>query len=316
MSRKLGVIMDPIESIKPYKDSSFAMMLAAQKKGWEIYYIQPKDLWLDQGRCFATSCQVTLQDTTENWYQKSQSTDHPLAELDVVLMRKDPPFNMDFVYLTYLLERAEAEGCKVINRPSSIRDCNEKLFTAWFPELTPPTLVTRNSNQVKAFLAQHQDIIVKPLDGMGGSGIFRIREDDPNKGAILETISHQDQELFMAQRYLPAITDGDKRILIINGKPVSHVLARIPAKGENRGNLAAGGRGVGQLLSDSDRAIAEKIGPTLVEKGLWFVGLDVIGDRVTEINVTSPTCIRELDHQFGLDIAGDFIQMLEDELFH
>ncbi len=245
-----------------------------------------------------------------NWFEFGERDERPLAELSALLMRKDPPFDTEYVYATHILERAEAEGLLVVNKPQSLRDCNEKLFTAWFPELTPPTLVTRQAPRIRQFLAEHGDIIVKPLDGMGGASIFRVRQDDPNIGVILETLTEHGQRYAMAQRYLPAIKDGDKRILIVDGEPVPFCLARIPQGGETRGNLAAGGRGVAQPLSESDWTIARAVAPELRRRGLLFVGLDVIGDRLTEINVTSPTCIREIDAAHGTDIAGQLIEAI------
>ncbi|HNK33765.1 MAG TPA: glutathione synthase, partial [Plasticicumulans sp.] len=235
----------------------------------------------------------------------------PLAELDVLLMRKDPPFDLEYIYTTYLLERAEAEGVRVVNRPQSLRDANEKLFTAWFPQCCPPTLATRDMARLRGFVAEHGDAILKPLDGMGGAGIFRVRAGDANLNVIVETLTERGRRTALAQRFIPEISAGDKRILMIDGEPVPYALARIPAEGETRGNLAAGGRGVGQPLSERDRWICAQVGPELRRRGLVFVGLDVIGDWLTEINVTSPTCARELDAQFGLDIGADLMRALE-----
>jgi len=311
MTIKVGIVMDPISDVKIQKDSSFAMLLEAQSRGWELYYMEMKDLHLENGRSFATTKKLTVQREEGNFYQLEEAVDHPLADLDVVLMRKDPPFDTEFVYATYLLERAEDEGCLIVNKPQSLRDANEKLFTAWFSEFTPTTLVTRSSEKIRAFHEKHKDVILKPLDGMGGASIFRIKEKDANLGVIIETLTEHETRYTMAQAFIPDIKDGDKRILIVDGEPMPYSLARIPAKGETRGNLAAGGRGVAQPLSESDWHIANTIGPTLKEKGLIFVGLDVIGDKVTEINVTSPTCIQEIDNAYGTNIAGKLMDAIE-----
>jgi glutathione synthase len=314
MTIKIGIVMDPISDIKIHKDSSFAMLLEAQSRGWELYYLEMQDLYLDNGRCFANSKKLTVQRDPKNWYQLEEATEHPLSDLDAVLMRKDPPFDTEYIYATYLLERAEDEGCLIINKPQSLRDANEKLFTAWFSEFTPTTLVTRSSKKIREFHAKHQDVILKPLDGMGGASIFRIKKDDANIGVIIETLTDHEQRYCMAQAFIPEIKDGDKRILIVDGEPMPYALARIPAKGETRGNLAAGGSGVAQPLSECDWHIANTIGPTLKAKGLIFVGLDVIGDKVTEINVTSPTCIQEIDNAYGTNISGKLMDAIEKRL--
>jgi len=311
---KLGIVMDPIAAVKVQKDSTIAMMLEAQKRGYELYYIEMKDLYLDQGRCFANTCTVEVFDNAECWYQLDEPQTIAVSELDAVLMRKDPPFDTEYIYATYMLERAEVEGTLIVNKPQSLRDCNEKLFTAWFPELTPRTLVTRNAGQIRDFHQELKDIIIKPLDGMGGSSIFRIKEDDANVGVIIETLTEHGNIYAMVQEYMPAIKDGDKRILIVNGEPMPYCLARIPAQGETRGNLAAGGRGVAQPLSASDKMIAEKIAPELIKRGLYFVGLDVIGDKVTEINVTSPTCIREIEAAYPINISGKLMDAIEENI--
>ncbi len=311
MTIKIGIVMDPIADINIKKDSSFAMLLEAQSRGWELYYLEMKDLYLENGRCFATSKKLTVQREAGNFYQLEDAVDHPLSDLDAVLMRKDPPFDTEYIYATYLLERAEDEGCLIVNKPQSLRDANEKLFTAWFSEFTPITLVTRSAEKIRAFHQQHKDVILKPLDGMGGASIFRIKENDSNVGVIIETLTEHQQRYCMAQAFIPEIKDGDKRILIVDGEPMPYALARIPAKGETRGNLAAGGTGVAQPLSESDWHIANTIGPKLKEKGLIFVGLDVIGDKVTEINVTSPTCIQEIDNAYGTNISGKLMDAIE-----
>lgn len=305
MSIKLGIVMDPIESITPYKDTTLAMMLAAQARGWEIHCIDQRDIYLDQGRAFATRRKVRVFDDNSHWFEAEAPIDAPLAENRIILMRKDPPFDMDFIYTTYLLELAAAEGVYVSNRPGSLRDVNEKLSTAWFSEFCPPTLVTASSARLKEFIALHKDAIVKPLDGMGGAGIFRLTPDDPNINIILEHSTLNDSRQIMAQRYVPEIKDGDKRVLVVNGEAMPFALARIPAQGETRGNLAAGGRGVAVPVTDIERQIVDAISPWLLERGLLFVGLDVIGRYMTEINVTSPTCVRELDaHMHGLPEAA------------
>ncbi len=311
---RLGIVMDPIGSINIKKDTSFAMLLEAQSRGWELFYMQQTDLYLDEGKAMATSRTLSVDNNPSSWFELGPEIEKPLAELDVILMRLDPPFDMDYIYSTYLLEQAEAEGVLVVNKPQSLRDANEKLFTAWFPECCAPTLVTSQTTRIRQFLGKHEDIIIKPLDGMGGASIFRLKKADHNLGVVLETMTDHGKKLAMIQRFLPDIKHGDKRILIINGKPVPYGLARIPAKGETRGNLAAGGTGEGRELSDRDRWLCEQIGPTLVEKGLLFVGLDVIGDYVTEINVTSPTCVKELDAMYDLNISGLLMDCIEEKL--
>jgi glutathione synthase len=311
MTIKIGIVMDPISDIKIHKDSSFAMLLEAQSRGWELYYLEMQDLYLEDGRCFASSKKLTVQRDANNWYQLEAPVDHPLSDLDAVLMRKDPPFDTEYIYATYLLERAEDEGCLIVNKPQSLRDANEKLFTAWFSDFTPTTLVTRSGPKIREFHKKHKDIILKPLDGMGGASIFRIKENDANIGVIIETLTEHQKRYCMAQVFIPEITDGDKRILIVDGEPMPYSLARIPASGETRGNLAAGGRGLAQPLSESDWHIAKTIGPKLKEKGLIFVGLDVIGNKITEINVTSPTCIQEIDNAFGTNISAKLMDAIE-----
>ncbi|CZF78825.1 glutathione synthase [Grimontia marina] len=308
---KLGVVMDPIESINIKKDSSFAMMLEAQKRGWEIHYMQMNDLSLEQGKALARTKIVSLEENPEKWFEVVSEQEIALADLDAVLMRKDPPFDTEYIYATYILERAEVEGCLIVNKPQSLRDCNEKLFTAWFPEYTPTTLVTRRADQIKAFQEKHGDVILKPLDGMGGSSIFRVKQGDPNLSVIIETLTSLGNNYCMAQTFVPDISSGDKRILVVDGEPMPYCLARIPAKGETRGNLAAGGRGEARPLSDTDWAIAHAVAPTLKEKGLIFVGLDIIGDKLTEINVTSPTCIREIEAAFDINISGKLMDAIE-----
>ena len=314
MSKKLGVVMDPIGAINFHKDSTLAMLLAADKRGWQLYYMEQGDLFLQDGRCHARLAQLEVRADENDWFTLSDATTAPLDELDVVLMRKDPPVNMEFIYTTLLLERAEAHGTLVVNKPAAIRNANEKLYTAWFPQCCTPTRVSRDMRLLKEFHAEHGDIIVKPLDGMGGASIFRVKQQDPNLNVILETITGNGTISAMAQRYIPEITAGDKRILMVDGEPFPHALARIPASGETRGNLAAGGRGEGVDLSDRDRWICAQVGPALRQQGLLFVGLDVIGDYLTEINVTSPTCIRELDKLYNADIAGQLMDAIDNQL--
>lgn len=314
MSIKIAVLMDPIENIKVAKDTSLAMMLAAQKRNWSPYYLRRQDLFMRDGRPCASVQQVTMYDNKDHWYDAEPATEMYLDEFDCILMRLDPPFNMDYVYATYFLQRASDAGTLVLNDPAALRDINEKMYTAWFPDCCPPTLITSREDKLRAFHQEHSDIIVKPLDGMGGSSIFRLKPDDPNVSVVLETMTRFGERQIMAQRYIPEITEGDKRILVVDGVPVSHALARMPAAGETRGNLAAGGTGVAVPLSDRDRQIAETIGPELVKKGVLFAGIDVIGDWVTEINVTSPTCARELDEQCNLDIGSQFMEAIEKRL--
>lgn len=314
MTIKLGIVMDPISQIKVKKDSSLAMMLEAQKRGYELFYMEMNDLYLMQGEARATTKTVTVADNEESWYEFGEESDISLSELDAILMRKDPPFDTEFIYATYILERAEDAGTLIVNKPQSLRDCNEKLFTAWFADLTPKTLVTRNAKQLRHFISTEKDTIIKPLDGMGGASIFRIQENDANIGVIIETLTNHGQQYAMIQEYMPAITQGDKRILIVNGEPMPYCLARIPAQGETRGNLAAGGTGEARPLSASDKLIAETIAPELKKRGLYFVGLDVIGDRVTEINVTSPTCIREIEKAYPINISGKLMDAIEEQL--
>jgi len=306
--------MDPIEKINIKKDSSFAMMLAAQKKNWEIHYIKPADLYIKDSKVHMISTRISVEDNPENWFQSFETIDTPISILDAVIMRRDPPFNMDYIYNTYLLELAEKDNVFVANKPASIRDANEKLFTAMFPQCCVPNLVSSNMAQIKQFVLEQKDVILKPLDGMGGASIFRVRADDPNLNVIIETLTLTGKKLTMAQQFIPDITNGDKRILLIDGEPVPYALARIPAAGETRGNLAAGGTAKGQPLTERDHWICQQVGPTLKEKELLFVGIDVIGDYLTEINVTSPTCIRELDAQFELDIATDLMNTIEKKI--
>jgi glutathione synthase len=305
------VVMDPIENINIKKDTTLAMLWAAKRRGHTLGYVLQSDLFIHHGKAFGLVKPLDVFENTKDFYKLSETVRESLADYDVILMRKDPPFDMNFVYTTYILEQAEREGAWVVNRPQSLRDCNEKLFATQFLELMVPTLVTSQQVLIREFLAEHGDIIVKPLDGMGGSGIFRLQTGVPNVGSTLEMLTNLGQLPIMAQKYIPEIVDGDKRILLINGEPVPYCLARIPQNGEVRGNLAAGGRGEARPLTEKDRAIAAIVGPVLREKGLIFVGLDVIGEYVTEINVTSPTCVREIDAAYGTSIADDLFEVLE-----
>ncbi len=314
MTIKIGVVMDPIANINYKKDSTLAMLWAAQARDWQIYYMEQRDLFLEQGIGKASMSPLTVFHNPDGWYALEQAEDRELADLDVILMRKDPPFDNEFIYTTYILEEAERRGTLVVNRCQSLRDCNEKIFATQFPQCCPPVLVSADSKRLKAFYHEHKDVIFKPLDGMGGTSIFRVKPDDPNVNVILETLTHYGRETIMAQRFLPEIVDGDKRLLLINGEAVPHAVARIPTGDETRGNLAAGGTARAQALSDRDRWIAEQIGPSLREKGLMFVGLDIIGDYLTEINVTSPTCIRELDDAYNLDVGGQLMAAIASEL--
>ncbi|THB72245.1 MAG: glutathione synthase [Gammaproteobacteria bacterium] len=318
MAFKIGVIMDPIETIKPYKDTTFAMMLEAQTRGHYLFYIELGDMYLADGEAWAITHQIVVSDQTQdsyandNWFEKSKGGCHiKLEDLDVILMRKDPPFDMEFIYVTYILERAQQAGTLVVNDPASIRSANEKLFTSWFPQCCPETIVDRSAHRILDFVKQHQKTIIKPLDGMGGASIFSLTHNDSNCNVIIETLTNHGTKFAMVQRFIPDITKGDKRILMVNGEPIDYSLARIPASGENRANLAAGGKGEGQKLSAHDRWICSQIGPVLRKKGLLFVGLDVIGDYLTEINVTSPTCARELDSIFGINICGKLFDVIE-----
>ncbi|GAA5108409.1 glutathione synthase [Orbus sasakiae] len=312
---KLGIVMDPISQINIKKDTSFAMLQEAQKRGYQLYYMEMNDLFLTAGEAYATTRTVKVYQDKNHWYDFGDEQTIPLSDLDVILMRKDPPFDTEFIYATYILERAENAGVLIVNKPQSLRDCNEKLYTAWFAEFTPETMVTRQTKLLKDFYQEHHDIILKPLDGMGGASIFRIKQNDPNVSVIIETLTHHNTQYCMAQTYLPAITEGDKRVLVVDGKPVPYCLARIPQKGETRGNLAAGGHGEVRALSESDWHIANTLGPKLKEKGLLFVGLDIIGDKLTEINVTSPTCVREIESEItDLSITSMLMDAIEQRI--
>lgn len=308
---KIGFITDPLESLKIKKDSTYAMMAEAAVRGHELHVMQQDDLVWKKNRVFATMRRISLTKAPGEWYSAEAATEMALADLDCVLMRKDPPFDVEYVTSTWLLEQAQREGARVFNDPRALRDHSEKLAIAQFPQFTAPTLVSRSTDQVQAFIDEHRDVVLKPLDGMGGQSIFRVAGNDPNRNVIVETLSYGGSRSIMAQRYIPEIRDGDKRVLVIGGKPVPHCLARIPKAGESRGNLAAGGTGVARPLSARDLEIASTLGPELARRGLLLVGLDVIGDCLTEVNVTSPTCFREITDQTGFNVAGMFMDELQ-----
>ncbi len=314
MTITLGVVMDPISLINYKKDSTMAMLWAAQDRGWNLLYMEQQDLYLQEGLAKADACELKVFRDPDHWFELGTQREISLTEPDVILMRKDPPFDMEFLYSTHILEQAEREGTLVVNRPRSLRDFNEKLFATQFPQCCPPLLVTRKINKLKAFHQKHLDVIFKPLDGMGGTGVFRACKSDFNVNVILETLTDSGIQQIMAQKYIPQISSGDKRILMIDGEPLDYALARIPAQGESRGNLAAGGSGIGVELTERDRWICGQVSAKLKERGLFFVGLDVIGDYLTEINVTSPTCIRELDSAFSLDIGNRLMDCISTRL--
>ncbi|KGI78625.1 glutathione synthase [Oleiagrimonas soli] len=310
----VAVLMDPIQSIKIAKDSTFAMLLEAQRRGHSLLYMEQGDLAVRDGKAWARMAPLEVRDDAKGWFTLGGAAWRPLTDADIVLERKDPPVDAQFIYDSMILELAEREGVRVVNRPQALRDCNEKLYALQFPQCCAPTLVAREPDALRQFVSEHDQVVLKPLDGMGGRGIFRSHRGDPNLNSILETLTVDGTRLAIAQRFIPEITAGDKRILVVDGEPVPYALARIPQGDEFRGNLAAGGRGEGVPLSDRDRWIVEQVAPDLRRRGLTFVGLDVIGDYLTEINVTSPTCIRELDAQFGLTIAGLMFDAIEKNL--
>ncbi len=314
MTMKLGIVMDPISGINIKKDSTFAMMLAAQKRDWEIYYMEQNDLYIQDFRAYANTQRVTVKDDKTKWYELFDRDNIALSDLDALLMRKDPPFDIEYIYTTYILEYGQKEGLLVINDPGGLRDVNEKMFINSFPDCIAPTIVSRNHTQLLQFIDEHGDVVLKPLEGMGGKSVFRLRSGDPNTNVVIENLTSDHRRYVMAQKFLPEISEGDKRILLIDGEPVDYALARIPMAGETRGNLAVGGIGKGVELSDRDRWICQQVAPELVSKGLIFVGLDVIGDYLTEINVTSPTCIRELDNIYGIDIGSMLMDSIEEKV--
>lgn len=311
---KLGVVMDELAKINYKKDSTLAMLFETQRRGWEIYCMQQQDLFLQNGAAFARCKKIRVFENENKWFEVHGEETLSLSELQVILMRKDPPFNLEFIYTTYLLEQAEKQGVLVVNKPQALRDANEKMFTSYFPQCCPPTLVTSRHDLLREFLSKQRDIICKPLDGMGGSSVFRVSHNDLNASVIFETLTYHQTQLMMAQKFIPEISAGDKRIILVNGEPISFALARIPAKGELRGNLAAGATGVIQPLSARDKFICAEVGPALRERGLLFVGLDVIGDYLTEINVTSPTGIREIEAHSSVSICKQLFDLLQTRL--
>ena len=313
-SLRIGVVMDPIESISPKKDSSLAMLLEGERRGAEIHYLQQADLRLVAGEAIGDSQILNVRDDLSDWFTFGSQQEIRLGDLDVILMRKDPPFDMEYIYSSYILERAEDAGALVVNRPQSLRDMNEKAYTAWFADCAPLTLVTRSMSGMKAFLKEHDCIVVKPLDGMGGKSIFVVAAGDNNANVIFETLTDNGNRYAMAQVYIPEISEGDKRILLVDGEAIPYALARIPTADDNRGNLVMGAVGKGLELSERDRWICSQVGPVMKERGVIFAGIDVIGDYLTEINVTSPTGIRELDTAFDLNIAGTLFDTIEARL--
>lgn len=308
---KIGVVMDPIQGINIKKDTTFALLLEAQRRGHELHYMEQDGLSIDGSEARGWMQRLSVTDQNPGWFDLDEGRHAPLAGLDAILMRKDPPFNMDYVYTTYILELAERDGTLVVNKPQSLRDANEKLSTSWFPQCCVPSLVTRDAVLIRAFADNHGCSVIKPLDGMGGESVFQLRPDDPNFNVILESVSANFRELVMVQKYIEEITEGDKRILLINGKPVEYALARLPGDGDFRGNLAKGGTGVGVALSERDYWICAQVGPELKQRGILFAGLDVIGEYLTEINVTSPTCIRELDALYDMNISAGLFDAIE-----
>ena len=324
-SPRIAFVMDPLDGLSLKKDSTLAMIRSAQQRNWQIYCLGLQDLLLHEGQAKALMSSLTLTEpfvrdldsstaVSGPWYELGEQTLTPLEDLDIIMMRKDPPFDLEYIYATYFLERAEDQGVLVINRPQSLRDCNEKMFATRFVDVCPPLVVSRREDVLRDFQRTHKNVVFKPLDGMGGASIFRIMDGDPNIGVVLETLTEFGRQQIMGQKFIPEIVDGDKRILMIDGEPVPYALARVPLAGESRGNLAAGGTGEGRPLTERDRHIAATVGPELKRRGLLFVGIDVIGDFLTEVNVTCPTCIRELDAQFSLDIGGMLMDKIQSKL--
>jgi glutathione synthase len=314
MHVNIGIVMDPIDRIQYKKDTSLALLWAARDKGWTLWYMEDADLYQGEGTARARMAPIEVFEDPARWYALGEAEDRPLSDLDVILMRKDPPFDNAFVYATYLLEQAERDGVLVVNKPASLRDCNEKFFATLFPECTPPVTVARRAEHIKAFVNTQEDCILKPLDGMGGSAIFRLKKNDPNMNVVIETLTQHGRCHIMAQRFIPEIRDGDKRIILIDGEPIPYCLARYAAEGETRANLAAGGTGRARALSERDLWLCQQVAPELKKRGLIFVGLDVIGDYITEINVTSPTGIREINAQFDQNIGGALMDCIEGKL--
>ncbi len=312
---RIGFVMDPISTINPKKDTTLAIMLEAQSRGWLIFYMELKDLFLENGEAKAVMHTIIVYDDLENWFEIRSSEYKSLGDMDLLFMRKDPPFDMEYIMATYILEQAARQGVKVINDPQGLRDANEKVFTAWFPQCCPPGLLTRSKSAILDFLVKHQKIVIKPTCKMGGKSVFLLVKNDPNVNVIIEEVTKNEQVYVQVQKYIPEISEtGDKRILLINGEPVEYALTRIPSKDDHRGNLAVGAKGKGFKLTENDRWICSQIGPTLVKKGLLFVGIDVIGDYLTEINVTSPTCVREIDKEFNINISAILLDFLNNNL--
>ena len=311
---RVGIVMDPIESITPYKDSSLAMLLEAERREAEIHYFNQADLKLVSGTALGRARRLNVEDSRTTWWRFGEEQEIALGDLDVILMRKDPPFDMEYIYTTYILDRARLAGALIMNEPEALRNMNEKAFTAWFPECVPPTLITRSMDEMRAFLAEHRHVVIKPLGGMGGRSVFVIRQGDKNANVVFETLTDYGRQFAMAQTYIPEISLGDKRILLFDGDPVPYALARIPSADDNRGNLVMGATGKGQPLSDRDREISARVGPVLRDAGVIFAGIDVIGDFLTEVNVTSPTGMREIDAQFDLNTAGLMFDAIERRL--
>jgi len=312
-SLKIGIVMDPIQSITPYKDSSLAMLLEAERRNAEIHYFEQKDLSLVSGKALGQSTLLHVRDDNDDWFDLGEQQKVELGDLDAILMRKDPPFDMEYIYTTYILDRAQEAGTLVVNAPQALRDMNEKAYTAWFPQCTPQTLITRSMEEMKGFLNEHERVVAKPLDGMGGRSIFAVRKGDKNANVIFETLTNYGTEFAVTQVFVPEIDAGDKRILLIGGEPVPYALARIPTGDDHRGNMVAGAVTRGQEMSERDYWICEQVGPVLRDAGVLFAGIDVIGDYLTEVNVTSPTGIRELDAQFDLNIAGRMFDAIENQ---
>lgn len=310
----LAVVMDPIQSIHPEKDTTLALMLNAERRGWQIHYLEIQDLFLKNGMPWGKTRRVTVKDDLKDWYSLFEVKEQPLDQFDIILMRKDPPVTLEYIYATYILEHAEANGSLVINKPQSLRDANEKMYATWFPHCMAPTLVSANIHTLKSFVHEHETVVFKPLAGMGGHSIFKCDIRDPNLSVVLETLTDYGSRYTMAQKYIPEIVKGDKRIFLIDGDPIPIALARIPKKGEFRGNLAVGGKGEAVPLSDRDLWICNQIGNTLKNRGLSFVGIDVIGDYLTEINITSPTCVRELEAQASINVTDRILDAMLEKL--
>lgn len=312
--KQMLVVMDPLATLKPHKDTTVALLLEAQRRGYALAVCTPQDMWLDNERPWAQVHSITVRDQQSDWYELGDSARFGLHAFDLILMRKDPPFDSAFLHATYMLELAEMQGALVCNRPQALRDANEKLAALWFPQWIPETTVASRADILRAFVQAHENCVLKPLDGMGGRSIFKTHGDDPNLNVIIETLTAEGRTAIMAQRYLNAISDGDIRVLLVAGKPIPYVLARMPGKTDFRGNLARGGSGVPRPINADELAIAAAVGPELLRRGIWFAGIDVIGDRLTEVNVTSPTCVRELEREYGINICSDLYDVLEQKM--